>query len=400
MGNTNNKINKYSRRNYSSQCSLSSIISGGCTGTTESIYEEYRPLSRISRRTWTEGTLNDPLSSSKTVWPVPKFEAIFLPEFKVREHPINNDYNFIKFIAKGAYGRVFKVEDKVTGNIYALKVISKSRIIEENAVEQVKQEVAIQKAVSHHPFIVHSCHHWQGRKTLYMLTEYVNCGELYYLIREYEKLPEEVVRIYVAELALAIDFLHNAGIVHRDLKSTNVLLDNEGHAVLIDFGLAKWLRPLHRTNTFCGTQEYMAPEIVRREYYGHEVDWWSLGVLTCVLLTNKFPITLTEKSIEDNGRSITPGALPEDVEISKGAEDLLKKLLQPDPRARLRSLFALQRIAFFMGHDIQSFMSKKISPFKLLGRQMGHSVQLHETECNGILNGLQSSNGNVGHKTN
>ncbi|CAG5088918.1 Similar to S6KL: Serine/threonine-protein kinase S6KL (Drosophila melanogaster) [Cotesia congregata] len=287
MGNSNHKIDHYSRRKYNSQCSLSSIISGSCTGQSQSVYEECRPWSRISRRTWTEGTLNDPLNSSKTAWPVPKFEAIFLPEFKVREQPINNEYNFIKFIAKGAYGRVYKVEDNVSGNVYALKVISKSKIIEENAIEQVKEEVAIQKAVSSHPFIVRSCHHWQGRKTLYMLTEFINCGELYYLIREYKTLPEEVVRIYVAELALAIDFLHNAGIVHRDLKATNVLLDNEGHAVLIDFGLAKWLRPLHRTNTFCGTQEYMAPEIVRREYYGHEVDWWALGVLTCVLLTNK-----------------------------------------------------------------------------------------------------------------
>lgn len=85
--------------------------------------------------------MNDPLNSSKTAWPVPKFEAIFLPEFKVREQPINNEYNFIKFIAKGAYGRVYKVEDKVSGNVYALKVISKSRIIEENAIEQVKEEV-------------------------------------------------------------------------------------------------------------------------------------------------------------------------------------------------------------------------------------------------------------------
>ncbi|KAK0160713.1 hypothetical protein PV328_008094 [Microctonus aethiopoides] len=383
MGNTNNKHLQYPRRNYVSQCSLGNIFSGSCTGNSETIYDEYRPWSRISRRTWSEGTLNDPFNSSKTAWPVPTFEAIFLPEFKVREDPVKNDYTFMELIAKGAYGRVYKVENKITKKIFALKMISKARIVEENAIAQAKQEVGIQKVVGHHPFIACTSHHWQGRKTLYILTEYVGGGELFYLVDEYKKLPEEVVRIYVAEIALAIDFLHNAGIVHRDLKATNVLLDNEGHAILIDFGLAKWLRPTHRTSTFCGTPEYMAPEILKREYYGHEVDWWSLGVLTCFLLTNEYPMTLSkdEFNVKTEGEFIiAPGTLPPNVEISKGAEDMLRRLLQPDPRVRLKSLLALQRISFFMGHDIRSYTRKKVSPFRLLGRKLGRTTQQSKTE--------------------
>ncbi|XP_063983667.1 serine/threonine-protein kinase S6KL [Diachasmimorpha longicaudata] len=370
MGNSGQKGYRPPQRAYTSQCSLSNIIS--CTGTTESVYEECRPWSRISRRTWSEGTLNDPLNSAKTAWPVPRFEAIFLPEFKVREEPIKIHYTFIEIISKGAYGRVYKVEDKKDKRVYALKMISKSRIVEENAVAQAKQEVGIQRAVGHHPFIAHSAHHWQGRKTLYILTEFVGGGELFELVDEHITLPEKVVRIYVAEIALAIDFLHNAGIVHRDIKATNVLLDDEGHAVLIDFGLAKWLRPRHRTNTFCGTPEYMAPELLKREYYGHEVDWWSLGVLTCFLLTNKYPVTMIKEDVDDEGNAgeIIAGILPEGIEISRASEDLLRRLLQPDPRVRLKSILELQRIAFFMGYIVRDFTLKEVSPFRILGRKL------------------------------
>ncbi|XP_033222620.1 serine/threonine-protein kinase S6KL [Belonocnema kinseyi] len=287
MGNTNAKRKHYAHRQYASQYSISDIIGRRCIGTPELSYESYRPWSRISRRSWSEGTLNDPFNSSKTAWPVPRFEAMFLPEFTVREEPLKNDYIFIDIIAKGAYGRVYKVQKYGTREIFALKVISKAKIVAENAVFQAKQEVAIQRAVGHHAFIANSPCQWQGRKTLYILTQFVGCGELFSLIEEYGSLPENVVRIYVGEIALAIDFLRNAGVIHRDIKATNVLLDEEGHAVLIDFGLAKWLRPTHRTGTFCGTLEYMAPEILKREYYGHEVDWWSLGVLACFLFLNE-----------------------------------------------------------------------------------------------------------------
>ncbi|OAD61364.1 Putative serine/threonine-protein kinase F31E3.2 [Eufriesea mexicana] len=271
---------------YCSKYSLSDIIGGTCIGSTQSSQKETKSWSRASCRSWSEGTLYDPLGTSKTLWPVSRSQAMFLPEFQIRQVPLQNAYTFLSVIAKGAYGTVYKIQKQDNGKLFALKVVSKAKVVAENGIMQAKQEVSIQKLVGHHPFILDCSHRWQGRKTLYILTSYISGGELFSLVEQCGSLPENIVRIYVAEVALAIDFLHNAGIVHRDIKATNVLLDEEGHAVIIDFGLAKWLNHTERTHTLCGTPEYMAPEIFNRQYYGQEVDWWSLGVLACLMLTN------------------------------------------------------------------------------------------------------------------
>ncbi|XP_033325853.2 ribosomal protein S6 kinase like isoform X1 [Megalopta genalis] len=394
MGNTTNKNKYYNNQKYTSQYSLSDLIGGSCVGTTQSSNKESKSWSRVSNKSWSEGTVYHSLDTSKTQWPVSRSQAMFLPEFQIRPIPLQSTCKLICVIAKGAYGKVYKILKQDTGKVYALKAISKAKVVTENGVMQAKQEVAIQRLVGHHPFILNCTHKWQGRKTLYILTDYVGGGELFSLVEECGALPENVVRIYVAEIALAIDFLHNVGVVHRDIKATNVLLDVEGHAVIIDFGLAKWLTHAERTNTLCGTPEYMAPEILKRQYYGQEVDWWSLGVLACIMLTNQYPAGATSELLpEDRGTNYAaPGTLPPNAEkISAPAKDLLRRLLQPDPGLRLRSLFGLQRIAFFMGHDLQSFMKKKDSPFRLLGRNVQNDPERMTKEFSGFDTSLGDS---------
>ncbi|XP_076182896.1 ribosomal protein S6 kinase like isoform X3 [Ptiloglossa arizonensis] len=373
MGNTTSKKNYHNNQKYTSQYSLSDIIGGSCVGSTQSTKKESKSWSRASHRSWSEGTLYDCLSTSKTSWPISRSQTMFLPEFQIRQVPLQAAYTLLNVIAKGAYGKVYRIQKQDTGQFFALKVISKAKVVAENGIIQAKQEVAIQKLVGHHPFILDCFHKWQGRKTLYILTDYIGGGELFSLIEQCGCLPENVVKIYVAEVALAIDFLHNAGVVHRDIKATNVLLDVEGHAVIIDFGLAKWLNHTERTNTLCGTPEYMAPEILKRQYYGQEVDWWSLGVLSCFMLTNQYPAGASSELLPENRGTnyAPPGTLPPNAEhISAASKDLLKRLLQPDPCLRLRSLLSLQRIAFYMGHDLQSYMLKNESPFRLLGQNV------------------------------
>nr|XP_026499596.1 serine/threonine-protein kinase S6KL [Vanessa tameamea] len=129
------------------------------------------------------------------------------------------------------------------------------RIVSENAVRQVKEEARIQAAVGHHSFIAGAVSRWQTKKRLYI--EYIPGGELLALLEKYSKLPEELVKIFVAEIAIAIDFLHNAGVIYRDLKPENILLDSDLHIQLVDFGLSKWLSIGSRTTTLCGTLKYM-----------------------------------------------------------------------------------------------------------------------------------------------
>ncbi|XP_049787214.1 serine/threonine-protein kinase S6KL [Schistocerca cancellata] len=304
MGNTNQKKSceitpKYAKKSnksheqYSSEFSLSSFVkdlsgrSFVSATSQQSTYSVSRPWSRVSRRRWNNSTLTDPLEASKTAWPVPYIEAAFLPEFKIKGDVTENSFEVLDTISSGAFGKVYLACKRDTNQKYALKILSKSQILSQNAVEQVKDEVRIQSICGHHPFIVNCPYFWQNRKRLFIVTDYIAGGELLRICQDYGPLPEELVRVYVAEIALALDFLHNAGIIYRDLKLENLLLDEEGHLKLIDFGLAKWLKYGCRTTTICGTIQYMAPDIVSMEPYGHAVDWWSLGVIMCCLLTGE-----------------------------------------------------------------------------------------------------------------
>ncbi|XP_057661089.1 serine/threonine-protein kinase S6KL-like [Diorhabda carinulata] len=330
----------------------------------QSTYSFSRPWSRVSRRRWKESTLTLPYESSKTAWPVSQLESCFLPEFPVSTSYNEKRFDVIEEINKGSFGKVYKAQDLESGRIFALKVLSKSKIIEENSVQQVKDEVQIQKICGHHPFIVNCPFNWQNRKRLFIVTEYVEGGELFSLLKTYLILPLELVRLYIAQLALALDFLHNAGIVYRDLKPENILLDESGNAQLIDFGLSKWLSYGTKTKTICGTLRFMAPEIMAAEPYGHAVDWWSLGVLACLMLTNKYPIAAVDP--DPNPQEKKPGSLPEDVDLDVQCKDLLMRLLELQPHKRLRSVRTLETIPFYKGYDFRIIKEKALKPNEIL----------------------------------
>lgn len=150
---------------------------------------------------------------------------------------------------------VFKVSSKSDNSqCYALKVLKKSKLIEDNSVRQIKDEADIQKVCGHHPFIVKQIDLWQNRHNLHILSEYVPNGELFSKITHFSI---DLVRLYIGEIALALDFLHNAGIIYRDAKPENILLTEQFHIKLTDFGLSKWLKLGANTRTMCGTFKYM-----------------------------------------------------------------------------------------------------------------------------------------------
>ncbi|XP_048478781.1 serine/threonine-protein kinase S6KL isoform X2 [Plutella xylostella] len=380
---------------YTSQFSLSQFV-GNLSGrslasvaSAQSTSSAARPWSRISRRRWNDSTLRSPLEASKTAWPVAHKESIFLPEFPISTDLLQKDFEIIEHIAKGAFGEVCRVVKLSVNKEYALKVLHKSQIISENAVRQVKQESHIQQVCGHHPALVAAAARWQTKKRLYILSEYIPGGELLALLDKYGKLPEELVKLFVAEIAVAIDFLHNSGVIHRDIKPENILLDASLHARLADFGLAKWLSAGARTNTLCGTLKYMAPEVLSGEPYGHAADWWSLGVLACRMLTNEYPSPAVAASSADQAEATDgeidadtgqsngtgqrssceqpAGRLPDSVaSLSKGARALLMRLCDRDPRQRMRSLRQLQQSAFYMGYNFDHIKNRKVSPKSIL----------------------------------
>lgn len=219
-----------------------------------------RPWSRVSRRRWHDSSLADKCLLSRTCWPVSIVEALFLPQFPV-DYSAESQYEFLEHIANGAFGKVYKVR-KVTPTDrqesedadYALKVLRKAEILDSRALGQVKDEVDIQTLCGHHPFLVRCVRYWQNKKNIFLLLNYYPNGELFKHIKSFS---HKLVCLYIAEIALALDFLHQAGVIYRDLKPENVLLDQDYHIRLIDFGLSKWLSVGSRTSTICGTLQYM-----------------------------------------------------------------------------------------------------------------------------------------------
>ncbi|XP_033215889.1 ribosomal protein S6 kinase beta-1 [Belonocnema kinseyi] len=278
------------------------------------------------------------------------------------------DFELCKILGEGGYGKVFqvrKVTGKDRGSIFAMKVLRKASIIRnQKDTAHTKAERNILEAVKH-PFIVDLMYAFQTGGKLYLILEYLCGGELFtYLDREGIFL-EDTACFYLSEIILALQHLHNQGIIYRDLKPENILLDSEGHVKLTDFGLCKeHIQEGTVTHTFCGTIEYMAPEILTRSGHGKAVDWWSLGALMFDMLTGMPPFTGADrrKTIEKilRGRLVLPQYLTTE------ARDLIRKLLKRQVIQRLGSgpedAEQIMKHNFFMHINWQDVISRKLEP--------------------------------------
>ncbi|KJH50521.1 kinase domain protein [Dictyocaulus viviparus] len=191
-----------------------------------------------------------------------------------------NDFRLLTVIGRGSYAKVVQAEHIKSKQIYAIKIIKKQMFNEDEDIDWVQTEKSVFEAASNYPFLVglHSC--FQTESRLFFVIEFVPGGDLMFHMQRQRKLPEDHARFYSCEIILALHFLHSRGIIYRDLKLDNVLIDAEGHVKLTDYGMCKEnIGPGDVTSTFCGTPNYIAPEILRGEDYGFSVDWWALGVL-------------------------------------------------------------------------------------------------------------------------
>ncbi|XP_060203426.1 probable serine/threonine protein kinase IRE isoform X2 [Lycium barbarum] len=308
----------------------------------------------------------------------------------VRASPINTlskdrtsieDFEILKPISRGAFGRVFLARKRATGDLFAIKVLKKADMIRKNAVENILAERDILISVRN-PFVVRFFYSFTCRDNLYLVMEYLNGGDLFSLLRNLGCLEEDMARIYIAELVLALEYLHSLNIIHRDLKPDNLLIGSSGHLKLTDFGLSKvglinstddlagpsvpsaaflgedrskmdehsFKREQRQKNSVVGTPDYLAPEILLGMGHGATADWWSVGVILFELLVGVPPFNAEHpQQIFDNiiNRDIPWPKIPE--EMSLEAYDLINKLLHENPVQRLGATGAgeVKRHPFF-----------------------------------------------------
>nr|XP_012304786.1 uncharacterized serine/threonine-protein kinase SgK494 isoform X2 [Aotus nancymaae] len=283
-------------------------------------------------------------------WPVPQFINLFLPEFPVRPIREQQQLKILGLVAKGSFGTVLKVVDCTQKAVFAVKVgaqvVPKVKVLQRDTVRQCKEEVSIQRQINH-PFVHSLGDSWQGKRHLFIMCSYCST-DLYSLWSAVGCFPEDSIRLFAAELVLVLCYLHDLGIMHRDVKMENILLDERGHLKLTDFGLSRHLPQGARAYTICGTLQYMAPEVLSGEPYNHAADWWSLGVLLFSLATGKFPVA-AERDHVAMLASVTHSDYEIPASLNQGLSLLLHELLCQNPLYRLRYLHHFQVHPFFRG---------------------------------------------------
>ncbi|OAF68930.1 hypothetical protein A3Q56_03303 [Intoshia linei] len=206
-----------------------------------------------------------------------------------------NDFSMIKLLGRGGYGRVFLTK-KISGydqnTYYAMKILKKVDVVKSKIdTAHTKSERQIMAKIKH-PFLVDLIYAFQTGYKLYLIMEYVPGGEIYTQLETNVCIPEEDTVFYVSEVVLALEYLHKIGIIYRDLKPENILITIEGHIKMTDFGLCKEaLVGSELTHTFCGTIDYMSPEILNHTGHNKSCDWWSLGCLVYDMLSGRPPFS-------------------------------------------------------------------------------------------------------------
>lgn len=243
-----------------------------------------------------------------------------------------DDFEVLKVVGQGAFGKVYQVRKIGTSEILAMKVMRKDKILEKDHAEYMKTERDVLTKIDH-PFVVQLKYSFQTKYRLYLVLDFVNGGHLFFQLHRQGLFREDLACIYTAEIVSAVSHLHSNGIMHRDLKPENILLDADGHVVLTDFGLAKQFDENTRSNSLCGTIEYMAPEIVLGKGHDKAADWWSVGVLLYEMLTGKPPF------VGGNRQKVQQKIIRDKIKLpaflSSDAHSLLKGLLHKEASKRL-----------------------------------------------------------------
>ncbi|XP_026993037.2 ribosomal protein S6 kinase-related protein [Tachysurus fulvidraco] len=282
---------------------------------------------------------------------LPTSASMFLPEFSHHEGtPAHLQVTGV--IAKGSFGPILKVKDWAKGKTSAVKVLPKSEVLKHGVLKQVKEEVIIQRQLKH-AFVLGLEDCWQSQNNLFIMCDYCSMGDLYTYWMLTGQFKEKEVQVFAVELGSALGFLHDFGIMHRDLKMENILLTEHGHICLADFGLSRRLERGAKAYTICGTIQYMAPEVLTGGPYSHAADWWSLGILLYTLAAGEFPL-LPEPDHSSMLTKVTEHPYEIPLSFSPALALLLTELLCKTPVCRLRCLERYRSQRFFNGVSFDS----------------------------------------------
>ncbi|EOA82913.1 uncharacterized protein SETTUDRAFT_95441 [Exserohilum turcica Et28A] len=315
-----------------------------------------------------------------------------------KKHYGPEDFEILKLIGKGTFGQVFQVRKRDTRRIYAMKVLSKKVIVQKKEVAHTlgERNILVRTAMADSAFIVGLKFSFQTPSDLYFVTDYMSGGELFWHLQREGRFQEARAKFYIAELILALQHLHEHNIVYRDLKPENILLDANGHIALCDFGLSKAnLTENATTNTFCGTTEYLAPEVLLDEHgYTKMVDFWSLGVLVFEMCCGWSPFYAEDTQQMYKNIAFGKVRFPRDA-LSTEGRNFVKGLLNRNPKHRLgatRDAEELKDHPFFADIDWDALSKKNVvPPFKpkLKGEL---DVSNFDPEFTNALNGAGSLN--------
>lgn len=274
------------------------------------------------------------------------------------------NFEFLKVLGKGTFGKVILCREKATGHLYAIKILRKEVIIRKHEVAHALTENRVLRT-THHPFLISLKYSFQTADRLCFVMEYVNGGELFFHLRRSRRFTEDRTRFYGAEIISALGYLHSQGIIYRDLKLENLLLDKDGHIKIADFGLCKEDITYGRTTkTFCGTPEYLAPEVLEDNDYGRAVDWWGVGVVMYEMICGRLPFY--NKDHEKLFTLIVMEEVKFPRTLGNEAKDMLGGLLIKDPGKRLgggiNDAKEIMDHAFFSSIDWADLVQKKIPP--------------------------------------
>ncbi|KAG1949346.1 protein kinase C, delta b [Pimephales promelas] len=272
-----------------------------------------------------------------------------------------SNFVFHKVLGKGSFGKVILAELKGKGEYFAVKALKKDVVLMDDDVECTMVEKRVLALAWENPFLTHLYCTFQSKEHLFFVMEYLNGGDLMFHIQDKGRFDLYRATFYSAEIICGLQYLHSKGIIYRDLKLDNVMLDKDGHIKIADFGMCKEnIFGENRATTFCGTPDYIAPEILLGQKYSFSVDWWSFGVLLYEMLIGQSPFQGDdEDELFESIRMDTPH-YPR--WITKEAKDLLEKLFERDPTRRLGVVGNVRGHAFFKTINWPALEKREVSP--------------------------------------